>query len=130
MAVSPRDLLQMARQLMSEDKEINYRTAANRAYYSAFHCCRPLAESLPQAPTRKKGSHDRLIERLKHHPIKKVSLGRDEKIRTLGFLWGRCKSLRTRADYRIGGEFNRNKAEDLIEMAVQIHGTITEIERN
>ena len=130
MAVTPRDLLQMARQLMNEDKEINYRTAANRAYYSAFHACTLVANSLAQSSNRRGGPHEKLIAKLKNHPVRRPSRARDNGIRAMGNLLDNGKALRVDADYRIGGEFNRNKAEELILTAARIAGTITEIERN
>ena len=130
MAVTPRDLLQMARQLMSESKEINYRTAANRAYYCAFHACGLVANSLPQDSRRGGGSHEKLISKLKNHPVRRSSRARDNSIRALGNFLDNGKALRVEADYRIGGEFKRNKAEELILTAVKIADIISEIERN
>ena len=130
MAVSPLDLLQMARQLMSEEKEINYRSAANRAYYCAFHACTFVAASLPQSSNRRGGPHEKLIAKLKNHPVRRPSRARDNSIRALGNFLDNGKALRVEADYRIGGEFNRNKAEELILTAVRIGEIITEIERN
>ena len=130
MSVSPADFLEIAQELLSEEKEIDYRSAANRAYYSAYHFCMPVADSLPHVPLRKQGTHERLIEKLKRHPIRKRSRDRDGKIRALGVYLEKGKPLRVHADYWITREFDRRKAEDLIEIAVQIRDAITEIEHD
>lgn len=130
MAVSPSDLLQIGRVLIRQDGEINHRTAANRAYYAAFHYCKTMADSLPRVPVQGRGSHERLINRLKDHQIIEASRAKDVKIRTLGNFLDRGKALRVLADYRIDEEFNSLKAEELILMASKIADIVREIARD
>lgn len=127
MAVSPEDLLVIAQELMGRDREINYRSAANRAYYSAFHTCLELAASLPRTHSHGRGAHEKLISRLKNHRVRRVSRGNDIRIRTLGNLPAKAKPLRVHADYRIGEEFGRAKAEELILRAEKIRDVANEL---
>ena len=127
MAVSPNDLLEMARRLLSGNEEIDFRTAANRAYYSSYHFCKPLADSLPRTRSRKRGSHERLIERLKTLRIRNASRTRDKKFRAFGYFLNIGKPLRVEADYRIDTVFGRAKAEQLILTATKIRDVISEL---
>lgn len=127
MAVSPVDLLAIAQELMGRDGEIYYRSAANRAYYSAYHFCRELAATLSRVSSDGRGSREKLINRLKNHQLGRVSRENDFRIRTLGNLLAKAKPLRTRADYYIGNEFGRAKAEELILRAEEIRDVVSEL---
>ena len=127
MAVSPRDLLAIAQELIGREGEINHRTAANRAYYAAFHFCSTVAASLPPPLTPGRRSHERLISKLKNHPVSKATEDFDLNVRTLGNLLAKAKPLRVHADYLIGEEFGRAKAEELIPRAEKIRDVANEL---
>ncbi len=127
MAVSPRDLLAIAQELIGREGEINHRTAANRAYYAAFHFCSTVAASLPPPLTPGRRSHERLISKLKNHPVSKATEDFDLNVRTLGNVLDKAKPLRVHADYLIGEEFGRAKAEELIPRAEKIRDVANEL---
>jgi len=127
MAVSPRDLLAIAQELIDREGEIDHRTAANRAYYAAFHYCSTVAASLPPPLTPGRRSHERLISKLKNHPVSKATEDFDLNVRTLGNVLDKAKPLRVHADYLIGEEFGRAKAEELIPRAEKIRDVANEL---
>lgn len=130
MAISPKDLLVTAQELMGQDGEVSHRTAANRAYYAAFHYCNTVANSLPQVDLQGRVSHVQLIRLLKDHEIKEESRDKDVKIRTLGNFLNEAKPLREHADYRISEDFRRTKAERMILIAAKIAEIVSEIGRD
>lgn len=127
MAVSPRDLLAIAQELIGREGEINHRTAANRAYYAAFHFCSTVAASLPPPLTPGRRSHERLISKLKNHPVSKATEDFDLNVRTLGNVVDKAKPIRVRADYRISEDFGLTKAKELILMAEEIRDVANEL---
>ena len=44
MAVNPKQLLDAAHELAEGSREVDFRNAASRAYYAAYHRCRPIAK--------------------------------------------------------------------------------------
>lgn len=129
MAVSPIDLLAIAQELMGRDREIYYRSAANRAYYSAFHFCLNLAATLPKVSAGGRGSHEKLINGLKSHRVKRATRNNDLNVRMLGDVLRQAKPIRVDADYHISKEFGRTEAERMILMASKISEIISEIGR-
>lgn len=127
MAVSPNELLGMAQELVSGNREIDFRTSANRAYYSAFHFCMNLTATLPLVPSGGRRSHERLINRLKNHQVRRATREFDLNVRMLGEVLRQAKPIRVHADYRISGNFERYKAEGLILMATKIAEIVSEI---
>ena len=130
MAVSPNELLLMAQELMSRNREIDFRTSANRAYYSAYHFCKDLAATLPPVASDGRGSHERSINRLKNHRVRLATRKINLNVRMLGEVLRQAKPLRVDADYRISKEFGRTEAEQMILMAVKIAEIISEIGRD
>ena len=102
--------------------EISDRSAASRAYYGAFHACKPLADTLPEPPPLppaqpKGGVHEQMIRTMCECPVGAKTRDRDMAIRALGFVMRQCKSRRAKADYDIKVEFTKAEAEEAIGMA-------------
>jgi len=106
------DLLAIARDHAKGNKtESNWRTAANRAYYSSFHALLVWEKTLPETGDagQAKGEHEQLIQRL-CHPAKRCST--DQRQLSL-WLAGRLDSLRAVrivADYRPDDGFTLEQA--------------------
>ncbi len=59
-----KEFLTSAQKLIEANSEVDYRNAASRAYYCAFHLCRILLEKLPQSQDNIGTSHQKIIEKL------------------------------------------------------------------
>lgn len=120
MSTSTHDLLSFAEELCDHDKEVSWRSAASRAYYSALHQCLPLAETLPEPryDSNPKGYHDYLIKKLTDFEDSNKELQRA--IRKIGYMLLDAKRVRTEADYQMSTSFKRAQAEKVIEVAHKI----------
>ena len=98
MAVTPNALFEAANVLGNSESEVDLRNAASRAYYAAYHQCRPLGQglSLPSSPDQG-GVHRKLIDTL--------TGASNRKLKSLGYRLEQCRKLRVMADYVIGSEF-------------------------
>ena len=120
MSVSPEVLLQAAATLGLGNTEADWRNAASRAYYAAYHSCVSVARDarLPLAET---GSvHGTLInaltDRLSPTPLK-----------GLGYMPEQCRQRRTAADYRIHEDFPRRTADTVVADCRRILGKANSI---
>lgn len=110
MPILPDDLLQIAKDLMQNaPEEVNYRSAANRGYYAAFHAAHQLAPRADnyQPPTKSTKmtmlGHMDLINLLKNHAKKTQHHQRgslDRALITMGIRLSQAYALRLKADYR------------------------------
>ena len=77
MAVTPNALFEAANVLGNSESEVDLRNSAGRAYYAAYHQCRPLGQDLPlSSPPGQGGVHRTLIDTLTGAPNRKLqSLG-------------------------------------------------------
>ena len=98
MAVTPRELLEAAAALGQRESEVDLRNAASRAYYTAYHQCRRLAQNPRLRPAPGSGgAHRRVIDAL--------TGSQDRNLKTLGYMLEQCRKLRVTADYDIDGVF-------------------------
>jgi uncharacterized protein (UPF0332 family) len=107
---------------------MSHRSAASRAYYGAFHACRPLADRLPDPPNHKGGMHDRLIRAMMECPISATKRDVVMAIKKTGILMSQLRSIRTKADYKCDESFLQADAEEAINTAcstIAIVQTIT-----
>ena len=100
MAIAPDTLLQAAEEIGSGNREVDWRNAASRGYYAAYHRCILLAYDHPSAEP----GHSELIHRLTQ-PTAPVTR------RQIGHLLQQCKRLRERADYRTMDDFEPSEAQ-------------------
>lgn len=105
MSISVDELLAFAEALGNGTTECEWRSAASRAYYSAFHRGLEVAEAC-LAPNRYvSGAHERLTDRFKSHSIKG---------KALAYVLIDLKKTRTIADYKLGVPFRQTDATDFI----------------
>jgi uncharacterized protein (UPF0332 family) len=117
MPVTPNDFLNSAIFLIKHSKEMDYRNAASRAYYCAYHNAEAEAKAkkLPAIhyPLGKRpGVHQVLIDKFKNHP-KPI-------YQQIGILLQQCKSFRTKADYYLHHNFTSTNAQNTIHTVKQI----------
>lgn len=90
------------------EKEQFTRTALSKSYYSAYHCCKCIADKLPGVIEG--GSHQQVISTL--NAVTKSSTFNNEdqerKIKRLGLYLSQAKSIRVDADYNYPFEFNKH----------------------
>jgi hypothetical protein len=112
MSVTPAEFLDLAERLGAGDvTEILLRTAANRAYYAAYHT--GLA-AVDRTEYDKRGN-------LKFHARLIASLAAgDERQRRIGTALKKGRSLRALADYEISAPFDRNHFTRLLGFARNI----------
>ena len=108
MAVAPEEILAAAKELAQGSREVDWRNAASRGYYAAYHRCMRLAreERLHIQPTA--SEHIALVEGLKR-------IGNAAPLRKLGAILDQCRLRRRKADYQVEGNFERYIADTVIE---------------
>lgn len=82
MAIDSRDLFAFAQSLSRNTSEVATRDAISGAYYAAFHRCRAWEQALPALGSNEGpsgGSHQELINRLKHPPSGAVSFSESDR---------------------------------------------------
>jgi len=83
--------------------EFNYRNAASRAYYAAFHCCNAERSRYPSlAGDVTLGSHDHLYARIKALPDSNTS----RVLKSMAYIALMMKDVRRNADYLIANPFS------------------------
>ncbi len=120
MSIAPDDLLSNAKRLCEGKQEFDWRCAASKAYYAAYHQCKVAAETLPEPPYDSKamGVHDTLI--------KKFSTQSDLKFKSIGFMLREAKRIRKKADYDIDDLFEQWEAKETIKWAEKILAKLIE----
>ena len=119
MAVSPKQLLEAAQELAEGSCEVDFRNEASRAYYAAYHRCRPIAKG-NGLRSSDRGVHSDVIDALR--TVTKPRL------KQLAQLLTRCKGLRAKADYNIDEAFRRSEARASTRQAQKIFTVADEFE--
>ena len=101
MPITPELLLEAAKSLGRGGSEVDHRNAASRAYYAAYHRCRPIAERIGLS-SGSQGVHRNLIDTL--------TSTRDRRLKSMGYMLDQCRGLRVKADYEIHIEFPADNA--------------------
>ncbi len=122
MAVTNQHFLESARVFLSGISEIDYRNAASRSYYAAYHLCLNLGKRFPDYLDVKGGVHERLIL--------KLECARDKKIKAVGYILRGCKGSRNKADYSLEDKFSKQEAEFAIKQVEKLIQKCSEIEHN
>ncbi len=107
MAVTPEQLLDAATKLERGDSEADWRNAASRAYYAAYHRCRGMAQDERVSVPDGGSHHAALADALMH--------GINTPIRRIGHMLDLCRSRRARADYQIDATFPRQLGRTVVE---------------
>jgi uncharacterized protein (UPF0332 family) len=111
MSVAPRELLQLAKELISNGSEVKNRTAAGRIYYSIYQATEWLDEILSShgGIAEKSGIHTARISKFQYYPtsgnLEKIggeNIGSDcaRTIRSIGHMMANIYTLRIKADYK------------------------------
>ena len=107
-----REFFVLAQELMQGQREVDYRSAVSRAYYSAFHACRTLLKNIPNLSDNIGTSHQKVIDELLSHSDKQISsLGNKLKV---------ARDLRQKADYQLENPFSRYEASRLLSQVQKI----------
>ena len=120
MAVSPKQLLEAAQGLAQGSREVDFRNAASRAYYAAYHRCQPIAVRIGLRSSGR-GVHGDVIDALR--TTAKPTL------KHLAQMLARCRSLRAKADYNIADEFKWAEAQTITRQAQKILTAADRFER-
>lgn len=97
-----RQFLTSAQIFMQGGREIDYRNAASRAYYCAFHLCKNLVETIPISTDNIGTSHQRIIDAL--------AQSHDKRLKSLANKLKVVRELRHKADYKLDIKFSRYEA--------------------
>jgi uncharacterized protein (UPF0332 family) len=117
--MTPRDLLDLADELSTDDREAAWRTSAHCAYYAAFHAARILLTQAGFAVPDADRAHGYLWLRLQNsgHP-EVVQAGRQ---------LNEARSIRNHADYDFAAAFDRKlatrqvaRADAILELMEQV----------
>ena len=119
MAVRPKQLLDAANEMAKGSQEVDFRNAASRAYYAAYHRCRPIAKR-NGLRSSDRGVHSDVINTL--------LTTTKPRLKQLAQLLTRCKGLRAKADYNIDEDFRRSEAQASTRQAQKIFTIADEFE--
>lgn len=110
--ISDQDLLKLASKLAVSGGETEWRSAASRAYFAAYHRTRTLIHALGFGIPRGDQSHAYLWRRLQG--CKTSAVG------DIGSLLKELRNSRNRADYDLDEDFPRDDAKYAVEAASDI----------
>lgn len=95
-------------------QEFNYRNAASRAYYAAFHCCYKERSRCPNLNDKDiYGSHDKLYARYEALPASPTS----NLLKGMAYLAKMMKPIRHSADYHLADQFSPDDSAQQIKDA-------------
>lgn len=112
MSVTYQQFLDSAKESLNGESEIDYRNAASRSYYAAYHICLDLGRRFPDFTDVKGGVHERLINKLVN--------AKDPNIKSVGYILQTCRSFRKKADYLLQDKFSKYEAETTIKQTEKI----------
>ncbi len=117
--MNPRDFLDVADELAGGLREADWRSAASRAYYAAFHLARAVLRQCGFSVPQGEQAHVYLSLRLANsgHPDI-VQAGHD-----LNYL----RTVRNRADYDLDRSFDHRLALDHVQLAAEVIRTLEEL---
>jgi len=122
--MEPIEFLKSAEALLEKElvAEVDYRNAASRAYYSAYHSCLVLSNSYPSTNDVKKegGMHQQLIDKLCNH--------QDEQVKTVGYSLKQVKTRRVMADYKLTQDFTLQDAKFAVDSVQKLLQEIHKIQ--
>lgn len=117
MSITSTELSELAKELISRENEVAWRSAASRAYYSSFHCARSAAESLPNNAhfALEGGTHKYLIDRFETYKTPGSPEGKQA--RKVAYMLRDLKKRREKADYDINDVFPKSRYETSVHMS-------------
>jgi uncharacterized protein (UPF0332 family) len=111
-----RDFLPAASRLASSPEEADWRSAASRAYYAAFHAARDLLTALSFRTPRADRAHNYLYVRLNNCG--------EPSVRRAADLLHELRSLRNAADYDVRSPFTAQEARASVTDAGEVLRTL------
>lgn len=120
MSVTYQQFLDSAKLFLSGLSEMDYRNAASRGYYAAYHICLKLGKKYPDFIDDRAGLHEKLI--------RKLESAKDRNIMSIGYILRMCRSSRKKADYLLDDIFSKKEAELTINQAEKIIHRYPQIE--
>ena len=111
MSIGPNDFYEAAKKLGTGSEEVDFRNAASRSYYAAYHRCKALAK---RGDFRVSGRGDHVD----------VTDALERSFKTSGKILARmlkkCRTLRRKADYKIDDTFTASEAQSCIDQVPKI----------
>lgn len=119
MPIKEEEFLTSAENLITRSDEVDFRNAASRAYYSAFHAAKTLIDRhiVSSSFAGANITHAQLILDLENDG--------NQQIQVIGSLLRKCRSERVKADYRLKMSFIKNRAITTIGLVKQIQQIIS-----
>ncbi len=96
---------------LNQTTEVDYRNAASRAYYAAYHACKNIAEQ-KKINLSAGATHEKLILGLKN--------SRNKDLQRLGNILQNMRDSRHKADYKINDTFSYQEAKKILGMAIKL----------
>ena len=104
MSVDYSDFFNLAKKLIEGTDEIDWRTSASKAYYSAYHLAQTAVDLCPDNQHLAMGSHERLSERF--------ILKNTTPAKSISYMLTSMKRTRRTADYDMDNDFTKSDAID------------------
>ena len=101
-SVTYEEFMTLATKLAEGDSEIEWRNAAARAYYAAYHRAHMAVDLCPENGHFSMGSHERLAERFQAHGSNGA--------KSIAYILAAMKKIRVSADYEIFDPFESTAA--------------------
>lgn len=122
MPCKPEDFLSIAKQFSERDREIDWRCAISRAYYSALHSANAVKDLCPEihVDVLRAGSHERIIQRF-------LKFAASTKARQIGYVLQDMRNKRESADYELSDGFVQKDALQQILTAERLQRLLAEL---
>ncbi|MFN3879806.1 MAG: hypothetical protein ACK4L8_00055 [Nitrincola lacisaponensis] len=125
--VTPENFMEQANYLMElassegdSQSEMHLRTAVSRAYYSAFHAAKRIANTCPAPENHIAGSHMYIIRQLIDCPPASHTRQTVKSIKKIGLMLNQAKDHRTHADYDLTDIFPGHTATSQLQITNKI----------
>jgi uncharacterized protein (UPF0332 family) len=115
------EFLRSAEKLLEKESvEVEYRNAASRAYYAAYHGRLDLSQRSKIEPVKSEGGvHQQLINGLCLH--------QDVRVKTVGYALKQLKRQRVKADYKLEQDFTLRDAQFTVESTQKLLRELNQI---
>jgi hypothetical protein len=127
MSVTPEEFSDLATRLIANPTEIDWRGAASRAYYAAYHISKAASSLCPDNShfAIEGGTHAKLIDRFEswHHPDPEVR----KKSKRIAYILRDMKKTREHADYDIVRTLLKAESETKIKQVPLLKKALQEI---
>jgi uncharacterized protein (UPF0332 family) len=109
-----------------DNKEIDYRNIASRAYYFAFHCCLEFRSHTGKSDAQLKGSHDILYSSVMALPTTDEF---HKLLKSMAYMAKMMKQVRTDADYHLSTNFELIESKQQLADAKKVLEKYNQIKR-